>query len=116
MKVEITDIATSLRLIKELGQLEHLLPIKPEYGWQMRSSMHTPLELEYGREQNPQMIDMPIAEFRELEGKPVEEREIGYTAVCFPSQNRWTPYMRCIPAYPKEVGYEGTYIEVELRD
>ena len=116
MKVEITDIATSLQLIRELGQLEHQLPIKPQYGWQMRSTSHTPLEIQEGRNINPQMIDMPIAEFRKLEGMPVEEREIGYTAVCFPSKNRWTPYMRCIPAYPKAAGYEGTYIEVELTD
>lgn len=116
MTIEITDIATSLRLIKELGQVESELPIKPEYGWQMRSTSHTPLELEEGKSINPQVVTMPIEEFRALEGEPVKEREVGFIAVCFPSKNRWTPYMRCIPAYPKEVGYEGTYIEVEFGD
>jgi hypothetical protein len=115
--VKMTDFLTSVKILNELpAEKVTELYKSAKYGWFYRISNHTEAEIAEGKRINPQVVSMPIENFRMIENKPTSEKEKGYTLICFPATNGWMPYMGFMPAFLHEDGYNENLIEVTIKD
>lgn len=124
MKVKITDVVTSLKLLKDAEKGKHFIYLGidlnekengSKYGWAFRVHHHTKEELEEGHRQNPQLVTMPFEELCEKVGVQIEDEDKGKTFVAFPKENGLTFKMEYCPAYEfLPDGVEGTLVEVDI--
>jgi hypothetical protein len=124
MRIKITDVVTSMKMLKDAEKGKHLIYLGCDlkskengsrYGWAFRVHQHTAEEIAAGKEENPQVVTMPMEEFCEKIGVTIEPEDIGKTFVAFPQKNEISFFTDYCPAY--EVlpdGVTGYLVEVEI--